>query len=221
MPGWLAVLPIITATRLLSKLMRGVVLISGSGSNLQSIIDKAADIDLTISCVVSNRSDAYGLTRAENAGIPHHLVEHTQFDSRTAFDQAVSKIIDQYSPDIVILAGFMRIFTEAFAQKYCGKILNIHPSLLPKFQGLNTHQRALDAGEKEHGVSIHFVTVQLDGGPVIAQSRVDIIPSDDAISLAKKVLIEEHKLYPEVIHWFTQGRLQLKDGKAVLDGKAL
>ncbi|MBT4122982.1 MAG: phosphoribosylglycinamide formyltransferase, partial [Candidatus Ruthia sp.] len=172
--------------------MRGVVLISGSGSNLQAIIDQATNIDLDISCVISNNADAYGLTRADKAGIPCHVVDHTQFDSREAFDQAVSKTIDQYNPDIVILAGFMRIFTEAFAQQYCGKMLNIHPSLLPKFQGLNTHQRVIDASESEHGVSIHFVTAELDGGPVIAQSRVSVLPSDSAKSLAERVLIEEH-----------------------------
>ena len=197
--------------------MRGVVLISGSGSNLQAIIDQATNIDLDVSCVISNNADAYGLTRADKAGIPCHVVDHTQFDSREAFDQAVSKTIDQYNPDIVILAGFMRIFTEAFAQQYCGKMLNIHPSLLPKFQGLNTHQRVIDASESEHGVSIHFVTAELDGGPVIAQSRVSVLPGDNTESLAKRVLIEEHKLFPKVIHWFTQGRLQLKNGKALLD----
>ena len=201
--------------------MRGVVLISGSGSNLQAIIDQATNIDLDVSCVISNNADAYGLTRADKAGIPCHVVDHTQFDSREAFDQAVSKTIDQYNPDIVILAGFMRIFTEAFAQQYCGKMLNIHPSLLPKFQGLNTHQRVIDASESEHGVSIHFVTAELDGGPVIAQSRVSVLPSDSAKSLAERVLIEEHKLFPKVIHWFTQGRLKLENGHAVLDGKPL
>jgi len=201
--------------------MRGVVLISGSGSNLQAIIDQAENIDLNISCVISNHADAYGLTRANNAGIACHVIDHTQFNSREMFDQAVSETIDQHNPDIVILAGFMRIFTEAFAQQYCGKMLNIHPSLLPKFQGLNTHQRVIDAGENEHGVSIHFVTTELDGGPIIAQSRIAVLATDDASSLAKRVLIEEHKLYPKVIHWFTQGRLKLNNGKAVLDGEIL
>jgi len=201
--------------------MRGVVLISGSGSNLQAIIDQAENIDLNISCVISNHADAYGLTRANNAGIDCHVIDHTQFNSREMFDQAISEIIDQHNPDIVILAGFMRIFTEAFAQQYCGKMLNIHPSLLPKFQGLNTHQRVIDAGENEHGVSIHFVTTELDGGPIIAQSRIAVLATDDASSLAKRVLIEEHKLYPKVIHWFTQGRLKLNNGKAVLDGEIL
>ena len=201
--------------------MQGVVLISGSGSNLQSIIDRANDIDLNISCVISNQDNAHGLQRAQKANIPQHVVKHTDFDSREEFDQSLSKIIDHYKPNIIILAGFMRILTKTFTQKYCGKMLNIHPSLLPKFQGLNTHQRVIDAGENEHGVSIHFVTAELDGGPVIAQRRVAVLSDDDASSLAKRVLIEEHKLYPKVIHWFTQGRLKLNNDNAVLDGKIL
>jgi len=201
--------------------MRGVVLISGCGSNLQSIIDNANDIDLTISCVISNNTKAYGLERAEQVGIPHHTIEHAEFTSREEFDQALSKTIDQYSPDIVILAGFMRILTSKFAQKYCGKMLNIHPSLLPKFQGLNTHQRVIEAGESKHGVSIHFVTAELDGGPVIAQSNVPVLENEDVKSLAGRVLVEEHKLYPKVIHWFTQGRLKLDNGNAILDGEIL
>jgi phosphoribosylglycinamide formyltransferase-1 len=221
MLGLSVILLKITATKYLSKLMKGVVLISGSGSNLQSIINNANDIDLTISCVISNNADAYGLERAKRAGVPHHTIEHTEFTSREEFDKALSKKIDQYNPDIVILAGFMRILTSEFAQKYCGKMLNIHPSLLPKFQGLNTHQRVIEAGESEHGVSIHFVTAELDSGPVIAQSSVPVLENDDAKSLAARVLVEEHKLYPKVIHWFTQGRLKLDNGNAVLDGKIL
>jgi phosphoribosylglycinamide formyltransferase-1 len=201
--------------------MRGVVLISGSGSNLQSIIDNADNIDLTISCVISNKADAYGLERAKQAGIPQHIIEHTEFASREEFDQALSETIDQYSPNIVILAGFMRILTSEFTQKYCGKMLNIHPSLLPKFQGLNTHQRVIEAGESEHGVSIHFVTEELDGGPVIAQSNIPVLEDEDVNSLAARVLVEEHKLYPKVIHWFTQGRLKLDNGNAILDGEIL
>lgn len=201
--------------------MKGVVLISGSGSNLQSIIDHADEIDLSIECVISNKADAYGLTRAERSNIPCYTIEHTNFTSREAFDQSISQLIDTYNPEIIILAGFMRILTPEFVEKYCGKMLNIHPSLLPKFQGLNTHQRAIDAGENEHGVSIHFVTADLDGGPVIAQSRVPVLSDDDAKSLAARVLIEEHKLFPKVIHWFTQGRLQLDNKNVLLDGELL
>ena len=201
--------------------MKGVVLISGSGSNLQSIIDNASKIDLEIEAVISNKEDAYGLKRAQKSGIPTHAINHQQFSSREEFDQNLSQLTDQYNPDIIILAGFMRILTTRFTKKYAGKMLNIHPSLLPKFQGLNTHQRAIDAGESEHGASIHFVTAELDGGPVIAQSRINILADDDSESLAKRVLVEEHTLFPKVIHWFTQGRLHLKGNNAILDGKAL
>lgn len=201
--------------------MKGVVLISGSGSNLQSIIDNAKLIDLDIQAVISNKADAYGLERANKANIATHILDHSQFPSREEFDQALSELIDQHNPEIIILAGFMRILTTEFTDKYPGKMLNIHPSLLPKFQGLNTHQRAIDAGEKKHGASIHFVTSELDGGPIIAQSSVDVMGDDTAKSLAQRVLVEEHKLFPKVIHWFTQNRLTLKDNKALLDGKLL
>ena len=201
--------------------MNGVVLISGSGSNLQSIIDHSVAIDLDIKSVISNHANAYGLKRAERANIPTHVLSHKQFSSREEFDQALSNIIDQYNPEIVILAGFMRILSAEFTHQYSGKMLNIHPSLLPKFQGLNTHQRAIEAKENQHGVSIHFVTEQLDGGPIIAQTSVDVIDTDTTESLAKRVLLEEHKLFPKVIHWFTQGRLKLEKNHATLDGKVL
>ncbi len=201
--------------------MKGVVLISGSGSNLQSLIDNADHINLEIGAVISNKEGAYGLKRAQQVNIPTHAINHKQFSSREEFDQILSQTIDQYQPEIIILAGFMRILTSKFTQKYTGKMLNIHPSLLPKFQGLNTHQRALDAGESEHGVSVHFVTDELDGGPIIAQSRINILANDSADSLARRVLVEEHKLFPEVVHWFTQGRLILEGSQAFLDGQAL
>lgn len=200
---------------------KGVVLISGSGSNLQSIIDNAADIDLDICSVISNKTNAYGLERAHKANIPTHVLEHTQFDSREAFDQQLSKLIDQYQADLVILAGFMRILSAEFTQKYTGRMLNIHPSLLPKFQGLHTHQRAIEAGEIEHGASVHFVTAELDGGPVIAQRKVAVLPDDDADTLAARVLAEEHQLYPQVIQYFTQGRLSFADNAAFLDGEEI
>ncbi|MDG2395522.1 phosphoribosylglycinamide formyltransferase [Candidatus Thioglobus sp.] len=201
--------------------MKGVVLISGSGSNLQSIIDNANDINLDIEAVISNKEAAYGLERAKKANITTHTLDHKQFSSREAFDQNLSQLIDQYNPGVIILAGFMRILTEEFTQKYTGKMLNIHPSLLPKFQGLNTHQRAIDAKETEHGVTIHFVTAELDGGPIIAQSQIKVLEDDSAESLAKRVLIEEHKLFPKVIHWFTQNQLKLNDNKVTLDGKLM
>lgn len=201
--------------------MRAVVLISGGGSNLQSIIDQSKNINLSIEAVISNNANAYGLTRAKKVNIPTHVLEHADFATREEYDSALSKLIDQHNPELIILAGFMRILTTEFTEKYLGKILNIHPSLLPKFRGLDTHQRAIEAGEKEHGASIHFVTQELDGGPIIAQKKVEVFSNDDAKSLASRVLVEEHKLYPQVIAWFTSGRLKLKDNQAILDGQSL
>ena len=202
--------------------MNGVVLISGSGSNLQSIIDNSSEIDLNISCVISSNSDAYGLKRAEKAGIPIAIIDHKLFDSRLTADKEIMKVIDDSKAEVIILAGYMRILSSEFIDKYIGKILNIHPSLLPKFKGLNTHQRAIDAAEKIHGVSIHFVTEDLDAGPVIAQSIVEIDFTDNAKSLASKVLNKEHILYPKIIHWYTQGRIKLIDNNSVqLDGQII
>ncbi|BAF61379.1 phosphoribosylglycinamide formyltransferase [Candidatus Vesicomyidisocius calyptogenae] len=201
--------------------MNGVVLISGNGSNLQSIIDHSIAIDLKIRAVISNHTNAYGLKLSEHENIPTHTLSHKNFSSREKFDQALSNIINQYNPEIIILAGFMRILSAEFTHQYSGKILNTHPSLLPKFKGLNTHQRVIEAKEKQHGVSIHFVTRQLDGGPIIAQTSINIIDTDTKETLAKRVLLEEHKLFPKVIHWFTQGRLKLKGNQAILDGKIL
>ena len=199
----------------------GVVLISGGGSNLQSIIDQANSIGLNISAVISNQAQAYGLQRAEQAGIEARVIDHTQYNSREDFDTELRKIIDSYEAELVILAGFMRILTPEFTQHYTGRMLNIHPSLLPKFQGLHTHQRAIDAGEAEHGASVHFVTAQLDGGPVIAQRKVKILPGDDAKTLAARVLTEEHQLYPQVIGYFCDGRLKFDDNHAFLDGEKI
>ena len=202
--------------------MNGVVLISGNGSNLQSIIDNASEIDLNISCVISNNSDAYGLKRAKKADIPTTVIDHQLFDSRLAADKEIMKVIDNSKAEVIILAGYMRILSSEFIDKYLGKILNIHPSLLPKFKGLNTHQRAIDAAEKIHGASVHFVTEELDGGPVIAQSSVEIDTVDNAKSLASKVLNKEHILYPKIIHWYTQGRIKLIDNQSVqLDGQII
>jgi len=202
--------------------MNGVVLISGNGSNLQSIIDKANSIDLTICCVISNKTDAFGLNRAAKVGITCEAIEETLFDSTLSFDKELMKVVDNYQPEIIILAGYMKILPADFISKYFGKILNIHPSLLPKFKGLNTHQRAIEASEKIHGVSVHFVTEELDGGPVIAQDFVKIDLKDNAQTLAKKVLDKEHELYPKIIHWYTQGRLKLKDkNTATLDKQTL
>ena len=202
--------------------MNGVVLISGNGSNLQSIIDNAPGIDLNISCVISSNSDAYGLKRAEKAGIATAVIDHQLFDSRFKADKEIMKVIDDSRAVVIILAGYLRILSPEFIEKYIGKILNIHPSLLPKFKGLNTHQRAIDAAEKIHGASVHFVTEELDGGPVIAQSSVEIDSTDNAKSLASKVLNKEHILYPKIIHWYTQGKIKLIDNQNVqLDGQII
>jgi phosphoribosylglycinamide formyltransferase-1 len=202
--------------------MNGVVLISGGGSNLQSIIDSAEKINLSIQCVVSNRPNVYGLERATKANIPNCVLDHKLFESRENFDQALMSVIDEHQPDVVILAGFMRILTDEFINKYQGRMLNIHPSLLPKYPGLNTHQQVIDAGDTLHGASVHFVTKTLDGGPVIAQKEVKINPEESAETLAERVLRQEHVLFPKVIHWYTQGRLKLlNDTIATLDGQVI
>ena len=202
--------------------MNGIVLISGGGSNLQSIIDSASKIDLSIRCVISNTPDAFGIKRAINANIPTLVLDHTLYESRKAFDEVLMSAIDQHHSDIIILAGFMRILSNAFVDKYQGKLLNIHPSLLPKHPGLNTHQKAIDAKDVMHGASVHFVTRTLDGGPVIAQKEVKIIPEETVETLAARVLKQEHVLYPEVIHWYTQGRLKLlNETTATLDGNVI
>lgn len=204
--------------------LRVVVLISGSGSNLQALIDGAAhgDLSITIVGVISNRPDVLGLTRAQQAGIPTQVLDHKGFASREAFDAALMDVIDSYTPGLVVLAGFMRILTPEFTQHYLGRMLNIHPSLLPKYQGLHTHQRALDANESHHGVTVHFVTAELDGGPAAIQARVPILPGDDANLLAKRVQRQEHQIYPLAVKWFAEGRLKMDiDGKARLDGELL
>ncbi len=202
---------------------RVVVLISGSGSNLQALIDGQQDgsLPINIVSVISNRPGVMGLSRAENAGIPAQLIDHTTFDSRERFDQALMQTIDAHQPDLVVLAGFMRILTPEFTNHYLGRMLNIHPSLLPKYQGLHTHQRAIDAGDSKHGVTVHFVTAELDGGPAAIQAVVPILPADDADTLAKRVQEQEHRIYPLAVQWFAQKRLAMVDGKSRLDGELL
>ncbi len=200
-----------------------VVLISGSGSNLQAIIDAVAagKIPATISCVLSNRADAHGLSRAAKAGIPTAVIKHQDYASREAFDQAMIAQIDQFQPDVLVLAGFMRILTDDFVHHYLGKMINIHPSLLPKFQGLNTHRRAIEAGEHEHGATVHFVTPELDGGPPILQAKVSITPTDSPESLADKVLIQEHIIYPTVVNWLARDMLSHTNGDIQLNGQSI
>jgi phosphoribosylglycinamide formyltransferase-1 len=187
---------------------RLVVLISGGGSNLQAFIDAAADpaYPCEVVAVISNRAGVFGLERAARAGIPAEVLDHTAFASRDAFDTALADRIDAHAPDIVILAGFMRILTPGFVARYDGRLLNIHPSLLPKYPGLHTHQRAIDAGDAEAGATVHLVTEELDGGPVILQARVPVLPGDTADTLAARVLAEEHRIYPEAARLVTLGR---------------
>jgi phosphoribosylglycinamide formyltransferase-1 len=192
--------------------LRLVVLISGNGSNLQAIIDacRQGSLDAEIAAVISNKPDAYGLQRARQAGITYEVLDHTQFDNREAFDQALMQRIDTYQPGLVVLAGFMRILSSQFVEHYLGHMLNIHPSLLPKYQGLNTHRRALEAGDKVHGASVHFVTADLDSGQVVLQAEIPVLADDDEQSLAARVLEKEHEIYPQAIQWFAEGKLKLQ-----------
>lgn len=201
--------------------MRIAILISGTGSNLQALIDRAPDSDYEIALVLSNRPQAAGLQKAQVAGIPTVVIDHTEYDSRESFDRAMIEALDAQQIDGIILAGFMRILTPAFTLHYLGRMLNIHPSLLPKYPGLNTHQRALDAQDAEHGLSIHFVTPELDGGPVILQAKVPVEAGDTAESLQKKVQIQEHIAYPLVTNWLAQGRIQLQNNQACYQDQAL
>ncbi len=200
-----------------------VVLISGSGSNLQALIDSVAHDGnpARIAAVICNRADAYGLERAQQAGIATGLLDHKQFDGREAFDAALIQTIDAHQPDLVVLAGFMRILTPGFVQHFAGRLLNIHPSLLPRHKGLHTHQRALEAGDTEHGCSVHFVTEELDGGPLVVQAVLPIKADDTAESLARRVHQQEHQIYPLAVRWFAEGRLRLGAQGAMLDGQPL
>jgi len=200
-----------------------VALISGSGSNLQALIDGAqADLPIRIRAVISNEPGAFGLERAQNAGIETRVLNHRDYPSREDYDAALSTLIATFDPGLVVLAGFMRILTPAFVARYRGRLLNIHPSLLPKFRGLHTHQRVLAAGETVHGASVHFVTEELDGGPVVLQARVPMEPGDDPERLAARVLSQEHRIYPRTVCWFAQGRLRLDiAGAPQLDGRVL
>lgn len=206
---------------------RIVVLISGNGTNLQAIIDGCHNNSIAgqVVGVVSNRPDVYGLERANQAQIANQTLDHKAYDSRQDYDRALIEVIDQYRADVVILAGFMRILTPELVTHFQGKMLNVHPSLLPKYQGLNTHQRAIDAGDTEHGVSVHFVTEELDGGPVVLQAKVPVFPEDSADDLASRVHQQEHRIYPLVTNWLCTDRLVMKqqasDFVAYLDGKIL
>lgn len=200
-----------------------VVIISGSGTNLQAIIDQIAcgELNARIAAVISNKKNAYGLTRAQAYNLSTEVIEHKAFDSRESFDEMLASIVDLYAPDLVVLAGFMRILTPAFVNRYHGKMLNIHPSLLPKFKGINTHQRAIDANETEHGSSIHFVTEELDGGSLVLQAKLDVTANETVDKLAQRVQKMEHIVYPAVINWFAEGRLTLQNNTVHFDNEPL
>ena len=198
------------------------VLISGGGTNLQALIDAAAlDLPIEIRAVISNKPGVYGLARAAEAGIETRVLDHTRFASREQFDQALTRVIDGFGARLVLLAGFMRILTPGFVRHYLGRMLNIHPSLLPRYQGLHTHKRAIEAGDAEHGASVHFVTEELDGGPVIIQARVPLLRDDTEEVLAARVLEKEHIIYPLVTRWFAEGRLRLENDRVMLNGQPL
>lgn len=202
---------------------RLVVLISGGGSNLQAFIDLCAadNLNADIVAVISNNPNAGGLERAAAAHIPNLTIDHRSFDNRETFDQALSEMIDSFAADLVILAGFMRILTCEFVSHFAGRLINIHPSLLPAYPGLHTHRRAIEAGDIEAGATVHFVTSELDGGPSIIQARVPIEENDDEQTLAAKVLEFEHKIFPEAVRWFCDDRLSFKEGSVLLDNCVL
>lgn len=204
-------------------LPRLAILISGHGSNLQAFIDACASGNLlaNISLVISNKPDAAGLQRAARSDIPYACVNHKDYASREQFDAALVNALQAHDVDLVILAGFMRILTPVLIEPYLGRLMNIHPSLLPKYPGLHTHQRALDAGDKEAGATVHFVTAELDGGPPIIQARVPVLQGDTAKSLAERVKTQEHAIYPLAAQWFLEGRVALRGTKATLDGAAI
>lgn len=200
-----------------------VVLISGSGSNLRAIAEgaRSGTLPVEIRAVISDRADAAGLAWAAEAGLPAIAISPREFADRAAFDRALADRIDGCAPRLVVLAGFMRILGREFVERFAGRMLNIHPSLLPRYRGLHTHQRALEAGDAVHGASVHFVTPELDGGPVVLQARVPVRTDDNEVTLAARVLAQEHRIYPQCIGWYAAGRLKFRDGAAVLDGRVL
>ncbi|GIT32768.1 MAG: phosphoribosylglycinamide formyltransferase [Gammaproteobacteria bacterium] len=198
------------------------VLISGNGSNLQAMIDaiEKENISGKICCVLSNKANVYGLKRAERAGIPPEVINNKDFETREDFDTEMVKVLSAYKPDLIVLAGFMRILSSKFVSTFTGKILNIHPSLLPKYPGLNTHQRVLESSDKIHGITVHFVDESLDGGPICAQSSIQVKTSS-LKKLEEEIHKLEHELYPKVVSWFGSGLLKLKNGKAYFDNREL
>lgn len=202
---------------------RLVVLVSGSGSNLQSFIDACASGQLhaEVCAVISNNPNAGGLERAARANIPNLVIDHRNFDQREIFDQALTEMIDSFAPDVIILAGFMRILTPQFVTHYMGRLINIHPSLLPAYPGLHTHRRAIEAGDEQAGATVHFVTPELDGGPPIIQAPVPIEKADNEQTLAARVLGFEHIIYPLAVRWLCDDRLSMQEGVALLDNQPI
>lgn len=195
-----------------------VILISGRGSNMEALIAArdAGRLPVNIAAVISNRPEAAGLETATRAGITAHFIDHKAFAGREAFDAALAECIDSFAPDLVVLAGFMRILSEGFVRHYEGRLMNIHPSLLPSFPGLHTHQRALEEGVRIHGCTVHFVTPTLDHGPVIIQAAVPVLDGDSEATLAARVLRQEHRVYPQAVRWFAEDRLRLEGGRVRL-----
>lgn len=202
---------------------RVVVLISGNGSNLQALLDQQqlGQLSGEIVAVISNKADAYGLTRAKAAGISSEVIANADFANRATFDHALIAAIDRHQPNLVVLAGFMRILTSDFVNHYQNRLLNIHPSLLPLYPGLDTHTKAIANNDETHGCSVHFVTEEVDGGPVVLQARVPVFVGDTPATLAERVHVQEHAIYPLVVRWFNEGRLVMQQGKAFLDGALL
>ena len=196
-----------------------VILISGRGSNMEAIVRSAQTeqwesvLQARIAGVISNRPNAAGLAIARDLGVPTLALDHKIYATREAFDAALAQAIDAWQPDLVLLAGFMRVLTAGFVSRYAGRLMNIHPSLLPSFAGLDTHQRALDTGVKIHGSTVHFVTPDLDDGPIIIQAAVPVLAQDDASTLATRVLQQEHRIYPLAVRWFVEGQLQVEQGR--------
>lgn len=207
---------------------RIVVLVSGSGTNMVNVVEhcQAGNIPAKVVAVISNQASAPGLEKAEQLGVPAISLPHTDFPDRVAYDTELGDLLGHYQPDLIVLAGFMRILSPEFVRRFTGKLVNIHPSLLPKYKGLHTHRRALENGDSEHGVSVHFVTEELDGGPVILQAKVPVFPGDTEADLQARVQEQEYRIYPLVIGWFCNGRLALQSGSreqavAMLDGQRL
>ncbi|MFO7304979.1 MAG: phosphoribosylglycinamide formyltransferase [Gammaproteobacteria bacterium] len=200
-----------------------VVLISGRGSNMRAIAERARDgrLPVEVRAVISDKPQAPGLTIAQSFGITTHTLAPSAYVDRAAYDRALAELVASYEPALVVLAGFMRILSAEFVERFAGRIMNIHPSLLPKYRGLHTHQRVLEAGDREHGASVHFVTQELDGGPVIIQALIDVKPNDTVDSLSARVQRQEHIIYPQAIEWFAQGRLAMEGERVYLDGKPL